>query len=69
MNQILDRLNEFIGDRPGVLPLAGIGLIILNWLLQIFPGPGSGWFVDSNFLLHLGLVVGLFGILLIRPLS
>jgi hypothetical protein len=69
MNRILDRLNEFIGDRPGILPLVGIALIILNFLLQFFPGPGSGWFVDSNFLLHLGLIVGLFGILLIRPLS
>lgn len=69
MNEILDRLNEVIGERPGLLPLIGIGLILLNFLLQIFPGPGSGWFIDSNFLLHIGLIAGLFGILLIRPLS
>ncbi|MFO7537387.1 MAG: hypothetical protein R6X32_04920 [Chloroflexota bacterium] len=69
MNQLLDRLNELIGERPGLLPLLGIGLILLNFLLQFFPGPGSGWFVDSNFLLHLGLITGLLGILLIRPLS
>jgi hypothetical protein len=69
MNEILDRLNVLIGERPGMLPMAGIGLIILNFVLQFFPGPGSGWFVDSNLLLHLGLLVSLIGILLIRPLS
>jgi hypothetical protein len=69
MNQLLDKLSDFFGDRPGLLPLVGIGLIFINLLLQIFPGPGSGWFVDSNFLLHIGLIVGLLGILLIRALS
>ena len=69
MNEFLDQLSEFIGDRPGLLPLVGVGLILLNLLLQIFPGPGSGWIIDSNLLLHLGLVVGLVGMLLIRPLS
>ena len=69
MNQILDKLNELIGESPGLLPMLGIGLIILNFLLQFFPGPGSGWFVDSNLLLHVGLLMSLIGILLIRPLS
>jgi hypothetical protein len=69
MNQILDKLNEVIGEQPGLLPLLGIGLIILNFLLQFFPGPGSGWLVDSNLFLHVGLIMGLLGILLIRPLS
>jgi hypothetical protein len=69
MNQILDKLNELIGESPGLLPMLGIGLIILNFLLQFFPGPGSGWFIDSNLLLHVGLLMSLIGILLIRPLS
>lgn len=69
MNELLDKLSDFIAERPGLLPLLGIGLIFINLLLQIFPGPGSGWLVDSNLLLHLGLIVGLLGILLIRTLS
>jgi hypothetical protein len=69
MNELLDKLNDFIAERPGLLPLVGIGLILINLLLQIFPGPGSGWFVDSNLLLHLGLLVSLFGVLLIRVLG
>lgn len=69
MNRLIDALNDFFGDRPGLLPLVGILLILLNLLLQIFPGPGSGWFVDSNLLLHIGLIIGLFGILLARALT
>ncbi|RMG92727.1 MAG: hypothetical protein D6706_16340 [Chloroflexi bacterium] len=69
MNELLDFLSNYLGDRPGLLPLVGLGLIFLNLLLQIFPGPGSGWFVDSNLLLHLGLIVSLIGILLIRALT
>jgi hypothetical protein len=69
MNEILDKLNMWIGDRPGLLPIVGVALIILNFVLQFMPGPGSGWFVDSNLLLHVGLIMSLIGILLIRPLS
>lgn len=69
MNKLLDSLGHFIGNRPGFLPLAGVGLIIINFILQIAPGPGSGWVVDSNIFLHLGLVVSIIGILLIRVLK
>lgn len=69
MNKLLDGLNEYLAKRLGLLPLVGLALIILNWVLQIFPGPGSGWIVDSNLFLHLGLVVSLIGLLLVRPLS
>lgn len=68
MNQFLDWLGNFLEKRRGLLPLIGLGLIILNLILQIVPGPGSGWIVDSNLFLHLGLVVSLIGILLIRVL-
>jgi hypothetical protein len=68
MNQFLDWLGDFLGKRRGLLPLIGLGLIVLNLLLQIIPGPGSGWIVDGNLFLHLGLVVSLLGILLIRVL-
>ena len=53
MNDFLDRVSEFISKYPGFLPLLGLVLIILNLILQIFPG---SWFVDRNILLHLGLI-------------
>ena len=66
MNDFLDRIGEFISKYPGLLPLVGLALIVLNLILQVFPG---SWFVDRHILLHLGLIVSLIGLLLIRPLT
>ncbi|MBK7896807.1 MAG: hypothetical protein WAS33_16065 [Candidatus Promineifilaceae bacterium] len=66
MNEFLDKLSEFFSKYPGLLPLVGLGLIILNLILQLFPG---NWFVDRNILLHVGLILSLLGLLLIRPLT
>ncbi|RMD48967.1 MAG: hypothetical protein D6835_05835 [Candidatus Thermofonsia bacterium] len=69
MNELIDKIGDFLAEKPGLLPLVGVLLVVVNFILQIFPGPGSGWFVDSNLLLHLGIVVALIGLLLVRPLS
>ncbi len=69
MNNLVEKLNDFFATRPGLLPMIGIVLVLLNLLLQIFPGPGSGWLVDSNLFLHLGVILSVVGILLIRALS
>ena len=66
MNDFLDNVGRFLGEKPGLLPLIGLGLIVLNFILQLFP---SGWISDVNLFLHLGLIVSLAGILLIRPLQ
>lgn len=68
INRFVDNAAEFLAKRPGLLPLIGLALVILNFLLQIFPGSGT-WLVDTNFFLHLGLVLAIFGLLLIRPLG
>jgi hypothetical protein len=69
MNELVERLNDFFAERPGLLPMLGVLLVILNLLLQIYPGPGSGWFVDSNLLLHIGVIMSVIGLLLVRALS
>lgn len=68
MNRFLERLSAFFAERLGLLPLLGVLFIGLNLGLQIYPGPDSGWFVDSNLLLHIGLILSIIGILLIRVL-
>ena len=68
INQLLDKTSNFLAARPGLLPLLGAALITLNLLLQIFPG-NRYWIVDSNLFLHLGLLLALIGLLLIRPLG
>lgn len=65
MNELLDWLSDFLGERPGLLPMIGVFLIVVNLLLQFLP---QNWVADTNLLLHIGLIVSLLGILLIRPL-
>ncbi|MCA9957053.1 MAG: hypothetical protein KC434_20125 [Anaerolineales bacterium] len=66
MNDFLDKVSEFLSKYPGLLPILGLVLIVVNLVLQLFPG---NWFVDRNILLHLGLIVSLIGLLVIRPLT
>jgi hypothetical protein len=70
MSQLLDRLERVRG-----LPvLIGVGLILLNFVVRCVAfGLTSGaqevgfllfLFTDGNLLLHLGVVVGLLGVLI-----
>jgi hypothetical protein len=69
MNDLVEWLNDFFAERPGLLPLAGVLLVMLNLLLQFYPGPGSGWLVDSNLFLHVGVIMSILGLLLVRALT
>lgn len=66
MNKLIDKMSHFFGKYPGLLPIVGLLLIILNLLLQPFQ---DVWIVESNLFLHIGLIVSLIGILLIKPLG
>jgi hypothetical protein len=59
-SNFLDQASDYLANRKGLLPLVGIGLIILNFLLaSILP---SDWFIiRTNLFLHLGLILALFG--------
>lgn len=63
MSKLLDLLSEFLAHRKGLLPLIGIGLILLNLLLQ-FLLPTGNILLTTNLFLHIGLVIALFGLLL-----
>lgn len=65
INEIVERINAFMVRRPGVLPLVGIGFILFNFLLQIYPGPDA-WIAGSNLFLHVGLVLSVVGLLLVN---
>ncbi|MBN1451076.1 MAG: hypothetical protein JW963_08690 [Anaerolineales bacterium] len=62
ISKLLDWLSNFLAHRKGLLPLTGIVLVILNYLLQwlIYPH----WLAASNLFLHLGIVVAIFGLML-----
>jgi hypothetical protein len=65
INQLVERLNDFMVERPGLLPLVGLLLILLNFLLQLYPGPDA-WIAGSNLFLHLGLILSIIGLLLVN---
>lgn len=71
MNKLIDDLNDFLAARRGLLPLLGILFIIINLLVHIVVGllGVELWLASSNFFLHIGLIVSLIGILLIKPLQ
>jgi hypothetical protein len=62
MSKLFDRLSEFLAHRKGLLPLIGIGLILGNLILQFLLPPG--WLASTNLLLHIGLVIAIFGLML-----
>lgn len=59
---MLDRISGYIAENKGVPVLIGVLLVVANFVVALL-APGS-WLVTTNVLLHLGVVVGLFGILL-----
>lgn len=65
-NNFLDKVSDFLAHRKGLLPLLGMVLIILNAILQFVPG--QGWLIETNLLLHIGLVLAIFGFLIASAL-
>ncbi len=65
LSVFIDHVSEFFAHRKGLLPLIGLGLVVLNFILQLFP---AGWLAQTNLFLHLGIIVGFFGFMLARAL-
>jgi hypothetical protein len=63
LSKLLDQSSDFFAHRKGLLPLIGIGLILLNLLLALVLPPAS-FLVTSNLFLHFGIIVALFGLML-----
>ncbi|UCC62681.1 MAG: hypothetical protein JSV36_18315 [Anaerolineae bacterium] len=62
LNRFIDFLSDQIARRRGLPVLLGIVLVILNFSFQFIPG--LQMLTTGNLLLHLGVIVGLLGILL-----
>lgn len=63
ISRLLDWFSEFLAHRKGLLPLIGIGLIILNFILQFF-FPLDFWLTNTNLFLHIGIILAIFGMML-----
>ena len=57
----LDDLSEYFSQRKGLLPLIGIVLVVINFVLSQFP---LGWISESDLFLHLGVIIAILGFML-----
>jgi len=65
-SKLLDDLSEYLANRKGLLPLIGVLLVLVNLVLEIlFP---SWWITRVDLLLHVGVIVAIFGVALARAL-
>ena len=63
ISKMLDWLSNYLAHRKGLLPMIGIFLVLLNFIIQFF-FPFGHWLTASNLLLHLGVVIAIFGMML-----
>lgn len=62
LSLFLDDLSAFLAPRKGLIPLLGMGLIIINLVFELFAG--GSWLARTNLFLHFGLLVAIFGLML-----
>lgn len=60
-NRFLDWFSNFFAHRKGLLPLVGIILIAANFMLRLL---FTGWLVDSDLFLHLGMILAILGFMI-----
>ena len=62
LSKMVDNASNYFAHRKGLLPLLGILLVIINFILPfIF---GLNVITGSNLFLHLGVIVAIFGMML-----
>ena len=61
LSKLIDNASNYFAHRKGLLPLIGIVLVIANFFL---PFLFDSWMTRSNLLLHLGVIVAIFGMML-----
>jgi hypothetical protein len=62
----LNRVSAFIARYKGLPIFIAVALVALNYLFQFL---NLGWLSTSNLFLHLGVIVGLIGVLLAEALG
>ena len=69
LSRLLDGISDYVSTHRGVPVLMGVLLVVLNYLLVLIPGVQLGFVETTNLFLHLGVIVGLVGVLLGDALS
>ncbi|MGC9520406.1 MAG: hypothetical protein ACP5HG_00815 [Anaerolineae bacterium] len=65
VTKFLRAASEFLAHRKGLPVLVGTGLVLLNLIILLLPAwPLIAWLADTHLLLHIGVIVGLLGVLI-----
>lgn len=62
LSKLVDNASNYFAHRKGLLPLVGILLVVLNFVLPFIIPPG--FITLSNLFLHLGVITAIFGFML-----
>jgi hypothetical protein len=62
LSKLVDNASNYFAHRKGLLPLVGILLVIVNFILPFLIG--DNFIAASNLFLHLGVIVAIFGMML-----
>ena len=63
LSRLIDNASNYFAHRKGFLPLLGILLVIINYILPFIFGLDN-LVTASNLFLHLGVVIAIFGMML-----
>jgi hypothetical protein len=62
LSKLVDNASNYFAHRKGLLPMIGILLVIVNFILPFLFGLNV--ITGSNLFLHLGVIVAIFGFML-----
>jgi len=63
LSNLVDKASNYFAHRKGLLPILGILLVIVNYILPFIFGLDN-LITGTNLFLHLGVIVAIFGIML-----
>ncbi|HXQ36630.1 MAG TPA: hypothetical protein VN843_21640 [Anaerolineales bacterium] len=63
LSRLVDIASNYFAHRKGLLPLLGILLVIINFVLPFIFGLDN-LVTGSNLFLHLGVIIAIFGMML-----
>lgn len=66
MSRLIDAVGNFLAERKGLLPLLGAALVVGNFAVRL-ASPDS-FLAATDLMLHLGILLGILGLLLARVL-
>ncbi|MFN8384899.1 MAG: hypothetical protein U0V48_02785 [Anaerolineales bacterium] len=62
LSKLIDNASNYFAHRKGLLPMIGIVLVIVNFILPFLFGLNV--ITGSNLFLHLGVIIAIFGFML-----